>query len=128
MILATHAPRTRSRGFANGTVLTDDVPRARRTILHAGSALHARKIVEMRNLRFKVVEQGHLMSLGTMVNAVIETLTQREISPACALESGLADAPASRSCAFSFRSYTFCTVRVSSLSLSLSRTNIRREL
>jgi len=48
---------------------TDNVPRARRTILHAGGGSYARKIAEMHNLRFKVVDQG------PMINAVIETLT-----------------------------------------------------
>lgn len=61
--------------------IIDDVSRARRTILHASGAPYPRKIAEIQNLRFKVVDQGHLMGHGTMVNAVIETLTRREIRP-----------------------------------------------
>ena len=79
---------TKSDDFSNARVegaimgdyerqwITDNVPRIQQIILHADSGLYIRKIVEMNNLRFKVVDQGHLMSLGTMINAVIETLTR----------------------------------------------------
>lgn len=81
MILATQAPSRRPRGAANGGRTTDDVSHAPRATLHAGGAPCARKIAEMQNSRFEVVDQGHLMGRGTLVNALIETLSRREIRP-----------------------------------------------